>query len=358
MKPKTIILMVVAIVCGLGASYMTSRLLAERESDQAPPPEIPKVTFLVAKKNLDSQTLIRKAEDMFTEKTTAKDDAPAGALTDLKALKGKFLRNKLRAGDHVTDGDLLDGAASIPIPDGMVGIGIRIGIDGGASGFATVPGSRVDVVWSAVRGGDDKTFARILLQDVLVVAADTTAINPNDGQARPASVITVALNREQALRLRLASQKGEISLLLRRYGDQTVIETEKVTVKDLDEGSLEAKGHKSGDGNDKTAAVGGTGSNVKVPTIKGEKPAPPVDVEPQRFFHKVTYVSNGKRYTQMIEVDGDNNPVAEGGQQPSETPRIEAPAVLPAPSAPAKQEPQAPAKRGTAGDSKNTEVKS
>jgi len=28
MKPKTMILMAVAVVCGLGASFMTSRLLA------------------------------------------------------------------------------------------------------------------------------------------------------------------------------------------------------------------------------------------------------------------------------------------------------------------------------------------
>ena len=33
MKPKTMILMVVAVVCGLGASYMTSKLLADRISD-------------------------------------------------------------------------------------------------------------------------------------------------------------------------------------------------------------------------------------------------------------------------------------------------------------------------------------
>src|SRR5436305_1695536 len=33
MKPKTLILMVVAVTCGLGASYMTSRLLAERQTD-------------------------------------------------------------------------------------------------------------------------------------------------------------------------------------------------------------------------------------------------------------------------------------------------------------------------------------
>ena len=30
MKPKTIILMVVAVVCGLAASYMTSKVIAER----------------------------------------------------------------------------------------------------------------------------------------------------------------------------------------------------------------------------------------------------------------------------------------------------------------------------------------
>src|SRR5438309_2345178 len=52
MKPKTMILMVVAVVCGLGASYMTSRLLAEREDQKQAPPEVivqqvPKVNVLV-----------------------------------------------------------------------------------------------------------------------------------------------------------------------------------------------------------------------------------------------------------------------------------------------------------------------
>ena len=43
MKPKTLILMVVAVTCGLGASYMTSRLLAERQ-----PEDTEKVKILVA----------------------------------------------------------------------------------------------------------------------------------------------------------------------------------------------------------------------------------------------------------------------------------------------------------------------
>ena len=41
-------LMGVAIACGLGASYMTSRLLAERQSDDEP-----KITVLVARKALN-----------------------------------------------------------------------------------------------------------------------------------------------------------------------------------------------------------------------------------------------------------------------------------------------------------------
>ena len=56
MKPKTMVLMVVAVSCGLGASYMTSRLLAERGNSTD---ENEKVSALVARKNLDMGMLIK-----------------------------------------------------------------------------------------------------------------------------------------------------------------------------------------------------------------------------------------------------------------------------------------------------------
>src|SRR5712691_3621642 len=99
MKPKTMILMVVAITCGLGASYMTSRLLAER----ATPEEQPKVTVLVAKKNLDMGANIKNPQEMFQEKQFVKDDEPKGAITDFNQLKGRVLKRSLRAGDWVDD---------------------------------------------------------------------------------------------------------------------------------------------------------------------------------------------------------------------------------------------------------------
>ena len=59
MKPKTLILMVVAVVCGLGASYMTSRLLAERDDKPADQPAMTKVKVLVAKKDLAMHTALK-----------------------------------------------------------------------------------------------------------------------------------------------------------------------------------------------------------------------------------------------------------------------------------------------------------
>ena len=63
MKPKAMILMGLAIVCGLGASYMTSRLLAERQ-----PQEEEKVEILVARRNLSVGERIVNPDEMFEVK--------------------------------------------------------------------------------------------------------------------------------------------------------------------------------------------------------------------------------------------------------------------------------------------------
>src|SRR5437868_13165163 len=116
MKPKTAILMVVAVVCGLGASYMTSQLLAQREEVPAEVAPIEKVTLLVAKKNMEMHVNLRqKPEDFFQEKTFIKEDAPKDALTpeDMPKLKGKFLKRGLRKGDHLLLDDLFDGKGGL-----------------------------------------------------------------------------------------------------------------------------------------------------------------------------------------------------------------------------------------------------
>ena len=83
MKPKTLILLVVAVTCGLGASYMTSRLLAERQPDDSD-----KVPVLVAKKSLDVGFTIKKPEDVFEEKKFTKGDEPKNAIVEIREERG------------------------------------------------------------------------------------------------------------------------------------------------------------------------------------------------------------------------------------------------------------------------------
>src|SRR5262249_33818069 len=141
MKPRTLILMIVAVVCGLGASYMTSRLLAEREDKPPEAAPVEKVKLLVAKKTLEMHTALRsKPEELFQEKDFVKDDVPKEAFTpaDLAKLKGKFLKRSLRRGDHVTAEDLIDNNFGLRnLPAGIRAVGIRVNVEETAGGCAS-----------------------------------------------------------------------------------------------------------------------------------------------------------------------------------------------------------------------------
>jgi Flp pilus assembly protein CpaB len=225
MKPKTLILMVVAVVCGLGASYMTSRLLAEREEKAPEPVEIPKVKLLVAKKNLDMHTAVRnKPEDLFEAKEFVKDDnTPKEVLgaADLSKLKGKFLKRSLRKGDYVRQDDILDSGGGIgTLPPGMRAVGIPVSPQQSAAGWTCVPGSHIDIIWTRKVGGEEDTVAKVLLKDVIVLAADTAANPREEGGAMPANVVVVALNPDDTNDLTLAMQTGSLTLVLRNFDDR------------------------------------------------------------------------------------------------------------------------------------------
>jgi pilus assembly protein CpaB len=244
MKPKTLILMVVAVVCGLGASYMTSRLLADRE----PAPEVvevQKVTLLVAKRNLEMHVAFKKKpEDFFVEKQFVKDDSPKDAMApeEMAKLKDKYLKRSLRKGDHITAEDLIDSPMGLrTLPPGMRAIGIRVTNDTTASGFANVPGSHVDIIWTKRNNSELESFSKVLLEDVIVLAADTNTESPNGGAAMIANVVTVALNQEDALRVSLAMDNGSLRLVVRNMEDKSAVSKERITLDSLVKGTETTK---------------------------------------------------------------------------------------------------------------------
>jgi pilus assembly protein CpaB len=229
MKPKTMILMGLAITCGLGASYMTSRLLAERQA----PDEPERVKILVAKRNLSVGERLYKPEEVFEFKEISKDSEPPDAIKDFEVLKDRGMKQSRNKGEHVTAANLRNKDEQLDIPDGHFAMGMRVNLEGSASGFATLPKSRVNII-QTVRGPDTyASYSQILLENVLVLAADLK-LNSDGELASPAQVVTFALTGDEVLRVNLAKELGILSLALRRYDDKSVPVTWKVKGNDLD----------------------------------------------------------------------------------------------------------------------------
>lgn len=327
MKPKTMILMVVAISCGLGASYMTSRLLADRNRD------VEKISILVARKNLNMGDTLKAPENLFEEKQFSKGEEPKQAILDVTQLKGRVLKRSLRAGDFVTAEDLFDDKSGLGLygnlPQGHVAVGIRVNPESIAGGFASLPGSRVNVIWTVRRGSDKESFSKILLENILVLAADQSTIRNEQGQAMPANVVTVALKHEDSMKVELAKAVGSVALVLRRFQDGTFSPDSKVTVEKL------LRGDSSTEETVETPPP--------PPVITTPAPQPPKEVakEPTPIPSKGTRlhtvsVYNGDKVQQVVFVlDEITNEVITS--YPAGSPPPNLPRVAPAPKTEEKQ---------------------
>jgi len=114
MKPKTLILMVVAVGCGLAASFMTSKLLADRR--EQPPPE-EKIKLLVTKTKVPKGTVLKEPEKFFEIRERSKDDEPKEKYSPSFAqLKDKRLKRDPKPDVHASPDDFQDRTTTILDP--------------------------------------------------------------------------------------------------------------------------------------------------------------------------------------------------------------------------------------------------
>ena len=301
MKPKTMILMVVAVVCGLAASYMTSRVIADR--NQPAGPEEEKVTVLVAKQKIPVATLIKDPTKYFVEKQYTKGEEPHKALKSWDQVKGKRLNKPLGEEQFVTNDDLMDprftGIEGI-LPNGMRAIAIKVNSASVVAGFV-LPNSRVDIIQTLRYG--EHSEANTILQNMLVLATDAIKDRPDDKGNILSSTVTLAARPEDVQKLRVAEATGELSLSLRGSEDETIASLHGTTPKDL----AHAANKDGGPGGDETGAAAGTTSAIsrlpeppavtQAPVVeKKEEPQPP----PPKTITQLLY--NGETPTKTIFV--------------------------------------------------------
>jgi pilus assembly protein CpaB len=332
MKPKTLILMVVAVGCGLAASYMTSRVIAERGNADVTEE---KVKVLVAKQNLAMGTLIKDPEKFFEEKSFTKGEEPKRALRDFSQLKDRMLNKPLSAEQFVSQEDLMDknqGGLSSSMQKGMRAVGLKVNVDTTAGGFV-LPNSRVDIV-SVVRRGDGDTLSKIILQNVLILAVDTTSTRPDDRSTIVASTVTVSVTPEQAEKLSLATEMGTLRFILRAFGDDEVVRTKGETPKGIgrtNESNIDAENAGATDDSGSRAPVWGP----KVPDVpvnrtpvveaKQPEPPPPPKKHTMTIFNgesvtKAVYLlenENGGTVTQIEKSQPEREPAFKGEARPA-----------------------------------------
>lgn len=306
MKPKTVVLLVIAVSCGLAASYMTNRLLAERGKQEPVVEE--KVNILVARKNLPLGTLLKNPEELFEEKPFIKGQEPKKAIKSFEQLKDKRLNKALAAEQFVSLEDLMDksmdGLGAV-MPKGMRAYGIKVTADGTSGGFV-LPNSRVDVVW-VQRKGDNDSSAKIILQNVLVLAVDTLNVRPEDKQAHIASTVTLAVTPTQAERLCLAEQLGMLKLTLRPFGDEEEVKTAGVKPKSILSGQ-----DVPGDGLEDEDPIKVASATTPPLTVKVPEPPPAPKVEekkpepPAPKIHWLTLINGAEVKRVPIRLDTDN----------------------------------------------------
>jgi Flp pilus assembly protein CpaB len=169
------------------------------------------VTVLVARKDIASGTRITEPEKFFKSVRYVKGDEPKGHIGDLRKLKNCVVKRSLAEDQPVKNVDVVAAKSEVAVnlPPGHRAFAIKV-----ASTLGVAPGSRVDVVLTT-RAGTDKTIAKVLLQDVLVLATDE-AKNGTEGVC----TVTVAVGVQHARTLTQASQLGTLSVLVRAPSDR------------------------------------------------------------------------------------------------------------------------------------------
>jgi pilus assembly protein CpaB len=307
MKPKTMILMGLAIACGLGASYMTSRLLADRV-----PEEKEMVDVLVAKKDLSVGQYLGKPEEFFELKAIPKDADKMENIRSFDALKNKILKQARNKGETVAPQSLFDKNESLAIPAGYQATGLRVNLETSASGLSTLPHSRVDVLFTQRGQSLKDTSCIYLLQNVLVLAADGKI--ERDGVTAVAQVVTLALTPEDTKRLTLAKDLGIINLSLRTPGDDKIRDEVALTADKL---------FKRHTGSEEPEVPE---TKVAPPVVAAKEPTPPVVEEPVvppppkgTLIH--LDINNGSRHSRVsARIDDENRIIEDSEPTPAPAP--------------------------------------
>ena len=216
MNAKAMVMLVLAVVSGLGAMVGTSKLLSK---DKGPAP-VEMQDVVVAARALKIEEVIKP--DLLKIEQKPKAAIHPGSFSSIKDVEERWVQIGMLEGEQVLDGKLAPKGSppglTSRIPAGMRAIAVEVNEQTGVAGFV-LPDHHVDVIQMLPSTNPQQPQeADTVLQDVLVLASGQTFTRPDD-RSMQVRTVTLALTPSQVDIIVAARQRGPISLSLRGLND-------------------------------------------------------------------------------------------------------------------------------------------
>jgi pilus assembly protein CpaB len=221
---KSIVMLLMAAVLGLGAMWGTSKLLSK---DKGPAP-VENQDVVVAVRTLKIEEVLKP--ELLKVEQKPKTAILPGAFTSVKDVENRWVQIGMLEGEQIVEGKLaIKGSPPgliARIPAGYRAYTIDVNEQTGVSGFV-LPDHRVDVVQMLPPSHPGaQPEADTVLQDVLVLASGQTFTRPDDRSIQ-ARTVTLALTPDQVDTLVGARQRGALALSLRGLNDHAQVAAKK-----------------------------------------------------------------------------------------------------------------------------------
>jgi pilus assembly protein CpaB len=239
-RKNTIVMVGIAVVFGLLAVFVAQGWLnyqAELSRKTVAPQQkaVPTRTIVVATAPLRFGGPV--SADNLREVAWPDEAIPAGTFATIAELTGEkrivlasIARNEPILRSKVT-GPGQKATLSAVIQDGMRAVTVRVNDVEGVAGFI-LPGDHVDVLLTRQTNERANGTNDVVIQNTRVLAIDQLADEAAD-RPQVARAVTIEVDTIGAQKIALAASLGNLSLMLRRAGEQHMDATRRITTSDL-----------------------------------------------------------------------------------------------------------------------------
>ncbi len=243
MKRTRILALLLAVV----VMIMMAIILLPKESANETPVEEAKKTVVVAKQAIPAYAEI--TADMVETVEYPESAVAPNAVLELENAIGcrtlvEISAQEILMSNHLLKADDIAGGLALLLDDGMRAMSVRVDSVTGVSNLLKV-GNKVDVIVVLTapkeenKANDDlvdeETVAKMLLENIEIVALDTALIgNSVDDDGNPYyTTVTLAVTPQDAVSLALSCYEGTVYLIERPQNDEESVTTSPVRIDDI-----------------------------------------------------------------------------------------------------------------------------